>query len=850
MKFYTDASIYGNNILLTEYVDGRKVRRKVPYKPYLFAPYVYVEGKGDYKSITGEKLGRIDFDSIKDGREFIKKYSEVNNFDIYGMTSFLYPFLRDEYPGELEYDPSIVSVCGLDIEVETRDGYPDIETALNKITAITISRNGMKVVFSYGDYTPKSDKIKYFKCTDEYSLLQSFINIWTGPSFDPDVVTGWNIEFFDIPYIINRIRRVLGDDAAKQLSPWGSISANYVELMGRKQQCYEITGIVQLDYLQMYKKFMFTQHESYKLDHIALVELGEQKVTYDGTLDDLYDNDFERFIDYNIHDVTLVDMLDDKLKLIYLVMAIAYDAKVMYSDTFTTVRAWDVIIHNYLLNDNIVVSPTVMGEDRSIVGGYVKDPMVGESKWVVSLDLNSLYPHLIMQYNISPECYMGKFPKAFSIEDVLDGKMEQHTPMLVKNDVALAANGCLFKRSKAGFLPQLMSRMYEDRKQYKDKMIACKKEYETIEDKKSERAVFLSKEISRYDRLQQAKKIQLNSAYGALGNKYFRWYKADFAEAITMSGQLSIRWIEKRINEFLNSKFMTVDKDYVIASDTDSVYLTLDDLVSGNIPNTKLVESSRKFVDGRSNTDIVEWLDKFCSVVLQATIDNAYKELADLLNAKEQKMFMKREAIANKAIWTAKKRYILNVYNQEGVNYAKPKLKMMGIEAIRSSTPMVIRGAIKEALGIIMDKTEADLQKYIVEFREKFNKMSFEEIAFPRGVNQLDKWYDSANIWKMSTPIHVKGALIHNHLIDKLNLGRKYQKIRSGEKVKFCYLKDPNPTRFSVIASPGPLPEEFKLEPYLDYNMQFIKAFLDPLKTILNTIGWETEKRSTLDAFF
>jgi DNA polymerase elongation subunit (family B) len=519
----------------------------------------------------------------------------------------------------------------------------------------------------------------------------------------------------------------------------------------------------------------------------------------------------------------------------------AYDAKVNYQDTFTTVRAWDVIIHNYLMDRNIVVHQLkIANDDRGILGGYVKDPQVGMHKWVVSLDLNSLYPHIIMQYNISPETFAGWLNGADECWEkeeaerrlirVLDGDIRRHHDVIVNDDVAVAANLTTFRRDKTGFLPALMQKYYDERSVYKEKMIEAGKAYEVATGEEKER---LGKDKARFNNFQMAKKLQLNSAYGALANKYFRWYRNEFAEAITSSGQLTTRWIERKLNTYLNKAFSTSDVDYVIACDTDSVYIKADKFIG---------------LAGKAMTkeQEVEYLDRVCIKVLEPYINKCYEELREYVNGVAQKMRMKRECIADKGIWTAKKRYILNVYNQEGVAYAKPKLKMMGIEAIRTSTPQVCRDAIKKALEVVMNETEQDLQQFIRKCREDFSTMSFSQVASPRSVRDLDKYVDKSSIFQKGTPINVKGALIYNFYLKKLNLDKKYEAIASGQKIKYAYCITPNPLQCSVIACTSELPKEFGMDRYIDRNMQFEKAFLEPIKSITGAIGWEIEPRATL----
>lgn len=832
MYFYTNVFSRGDKIYLRGYKDGRRFSDTINYKPYLF---VSSEGKTNtnYKTLSGRPVVKMDFDSISDARDFLKRYEDVANYDVYGLTNFQYLFIYDKFHGEINYDASMINIIGIDIETDSSDGFPDIEKADKEVTAITLSRKGEKVVLGMKDYTPSDENVHYIKCKDEWHLLNNFLKIWQSGRYQPDIVTGWNIEFFDIPYLVNRIKNVLGDHEAKKLSPWGFLEERTIEIRGRDNQTFTPAGINVLDYLNLYKKFKFEMQESYKLDNIAEKELGIKKLDYSeyGSLNDLYVKNPQKFYDYNVHDVTLIDKLEEKLGFIELVIAFAYDAKVNYSDTMTTVRSWDVIIHNYLLDRAIVIpqfkkSPSY----ESLIGGYVKEPKIGMNKWVVSFDLNSLYPHLIMQYNISPEM-MGKREQYFpSIESIIDGYA------VIEGPDAVAANGVKFRKDKQGFLAALMEKMYNDRVLYKKKMLEAKQKLETIPKDKVEERRLIGNDIARYHNLQLAKKIQLNSAYGALGNEWFRWFSFDMAEAITMSGQLSIRWIERKMNAYLNKILKTNNVDYVIASDTDSIYVNMEPMVK-----TLGVDDTQKIVDA---------LDKFCEGPIQKMINNSYEELASYMHAYQQKMFMKRETIADKGIWRGKKMYILNALDIEGVRYNEPQLKIQGIEAVRSSTPKSCRSSIKDALKLIMNKDEASVQRFISDFKMHFMSLPFEDVAFPRGMKGLNKYKDRSTIYVKGTPIHVKGALLYNDLITRKGLTRKYQLIGDGDKIKFAYLKTPNILNDTVISVLDDLPEELGLQKFIDYEMQFQKSFLDPIKSILEIIGWDTEQRSTLEDFF
>ena len=813
-----------NYIYLRGYDMGLPIREKIEYKPYLF---VNTNKDSRYKTLEGLNADKVEFPTVTEAKNFLEMYKDVSGMKIYGLTNFLYMYIYDNFKGEIKYDHSLVNIVTMDIEVASDQGFPDIQSASKPVTAITLRCKNRSYIMGCGDYKPHAKNIYYIKCENEEELLQTFIQTWE--NLNPDIVTGWNVEFFDIPYLVNRINRLFNSSEANKLSPWKILDERTIELNGRNNQVFLPAGISVLDYLHLYKKFTFGNHESYRLDFIANLELGEKKLDYSEyeSLLDLYKQDHQKFIEYNNHDCVLVDRLEEKLGFIKQVMALAYDAKVNYNDTMTTVRPWDVIIHNYLMDKNIVIPQfTPSSEDTQIMGGYVKEVIPGMYKWVVSFDLNSLYPHLIMQYNISPDTYAGKFEGFPSIDNMLNETWEYRD-----HSFAYTANGTYYRKDKQGFLAELMEKMYNDRTLYKKLMIESKKEYEKTKNPE------LEKDISRYNNMQMAKKIQLNSAYGALANKYFRWFDNNLAEAITSSGQLSIRWIEKDMNLYMNKLLKTQDVDYVIASDTDSIYVNMDALVN-------------KVFNNADDKTIVESLDAFIEQKIQPYINKSYQRLADYLNAYKQKMEMKRECIASKGIWTAKKRYILNVYNQEGVSYEKPKLKIQGIEAVRSSTPLSIRNKIKTTLEVIMNGDESNVIDFINEFKLEFKKLPFEEVAFPRGVNGLSKYRDSSSIYKKATPMHVKGALIYNHLLEKHNLKQKYQVINDGDKIKFSYLIMPNPVRDTVISTTGSLPSQFGLDQYIDYDMQFEKGYLQPIKSILDAIGWDTEKRATLEGFF
>ena len=828
MRFYTNVQLIGNQFLVRGVENGKRYEHRDEFFPTLF---VRSKKKTKYKTLSGIPVDAIKPGTVRECRDFFKKYDEVEGFEIYGNDRYIYQYISEKYPeDEVKFDISQIKLVTLDIEVSSEKGFPDVESCSEEILAITIQDYTTKEIITWGmkPFNNTQKNVTYHCCNTEENLLRTFINHWMQDV--PDVVTGCNIQLYDIPYIAKRINRVLGDKLMKRLSPWGLVSEGEVYINGRKNTTFDVGGVTQLDYLDLYKKFTYKAQESYRLDYIASVELGQKKLDHSefDTFKDFYTKGWQKFIEYNIIDVELVDRLEDKMKLIELALTMAYDAKVNYNDVFYQVRMWDTIIYNYLKKRNIVIPPkNRSAKNEKYAGAYVKEPIPGKYDWVVNFDLNSLYPHLIMQYNISPETLIEERHPTVNVDRILNKEVD------ISNDYATCANGAQYRKDVRGFLPELMDKMYGDRVVFKKKMIEAKKAYEKTPSKA------LEKEIARCNNIQMAKKISLNSAYGAIGNQYFRYYKLANAEAITLSGQVSIRWIENHMNDYLNKILKTEGEDYVIASDTDSIYLNLGDLVN------RVYEGREK-----NASSIVSFLNKVCEMELEKYIDSSYETLAKYVNAYDQKMFMKRENIADRGIWTAKKRYILNVWDSEGVRYDEPKLKMMGIEAVKSSTPAPCRKMIKNALKIMMNGSEDDMIDYIDTCRKEFKKLPPEEIAFPRTASDVVKYRAHSTIYAKGTPIHIRGALLFNHYVKKHKLDNKYSLIQNGEKIKFCYLKKPNIIHENIISFIQDFPHEIGLDPYIDHDLQFDKSFLEPLKIILDAIEWNVEKTVNLELFF
>jgi len=830
MDFYTSVNRYGNNILYRGFERGKRVSKKIPYMPTLFVP---TDKETGWNNLQYNPVQPITFDTMREASDFIKKYDGVDNFPVYGTTNYVNQFVTDRFPNDIKFDRSKVNVTSLDIEVHSEDGFPFVADAAHPVTAITMKNNISDTYYIWGlkDYDEDKckiegvDSIQYIKCKDEVELLLSWLGYWQDPRWCPDVVTGWNTRLFDFPYLINRVKNIIGGDVYKKFSPWGVVDQRDIVIAGRTNIAYEMMGIQQLDYYDLFRKFGYAygQQESYKLDHIAFVVLGDKKLSYEehGNLQNLYNADHQLYIDYNIKDVQLIQRLEDKMGLITLAMTMAYRGGVNYSETFGTTSIWDSIIYRLLFKQQVAVPPKVVKHKEKYPGAFVKDPMTGKHEWVVSFDLNSLYPNIIAQYNMSPETIVnsGVIP-GINVDSMLDGK-----EFIQEDDYAVSATGLQFTKTREGVIPRIIKQYYDERRLIKNRMLEATQEYQSTKTKK------LENEINTLENQQMSIKILMNSLYGALGNNYFRYFDRRMAEAITTSGQLSIRWAERAINEEMN-KLLGTDKDYVLAIDTDSLYVKMKPLVDKFDPKSP-----------------VDFLNKICADHFEGILAKSYDDLFRATNSYENRMEMSREVIADKAVWVAKKRYFMQVHDNEGVRYKEPKLKVMGVEAVKSSTPQVCRDKFKLIFDIILNQDESATQTFIKDFKRDFKALDPEQVSFPRGISDIDKWYDRKDVYKKACPIHVRGALLYNNELKKKGL-TNYETVKNGEKIKFCYLKSPNPIKENVISYSLNLPKELDLHRFIDYDKMYEKSFVEPIRNILDEMGWEVEPTATLEDFF
>jgi len=837
-NFYIYSKVLGNSILYRGYEGEKQICEKREFSPTLFVPSKTPSSEWNslYDNIP---LDPVVFGDIKEAKEFIKTYEDVQGIEVHGFQKFEYAYINQEFPKEVEYDISKVNILTLDIEVVSDgeegddESFPDIQSASTPIVLISYhsSKTNKTVVLGLKPYeNQKEDDFQYIEFTSEKELLKHFICFIQ--SSKPDIVTGWNIDQFDIPYIINRIIRLFDENMAKKLSPFNYIREKPLLIRGKTVQTYEVYGLITLDLLECYRKFgSYNKKESYALGFIAQEELGKTKSELPGlSFRDNYNNFFQKFVQYSAIDTILVKKLDEKLKLIELMFTIAFMYKCNLNDVYKTVVPWEVFIFNHLHSKKIPIPPRRNGMVGEVEGAWVKTPIVGMHGWTMSFDFNALYPNIIFQWNISPETFV---PAEFDVK-VADFLNITTDGMLAggharKNDFSIAANGSLYRKDKFGFLAELVNICMSSRKIAKKEMINLEKEFAMSGNKA------LLPKISSLDAKQKALKVAANSVYGAIGNEGFMFYEYRIAEAITLTGQLSDLHLAKTFNIKINKIMKTVNTDYVLYGDTDSLLIDCQPIVD-------------KFMPGKTRDEIVKFLDKFGEDVAQPIINDSVDTIFNQMNCKTKVMNSKREAIASKAIFIAKKKYAMYVHNSEGIAYNPPKIKAMGLEIVRSSTPQWCRKKLKDSLQMIFETSEEEFRENFKKIELEFKEQPPDVIAFPRGISDIDKYVENGKL-KKGAPINVRAAFLYNEHTKKL-IG--CPQIQNGDRIKFLYMKLPNPIRENIFGFPvgQTIPKELKLEKYVDYDTQFFKTFESPLKALTDAAGWKLREVSTLEGFF
>lgn len=828
MKFYTNVAVVGSNVLVREIVDGIPNMRK-----HVWRPTIYVNGKPklstkQFTALDGHTVYALQPGTIPECRSFIDQYKDVDGFEIYGQLNWSLQYMHEYKPIGARYD--LIQMWAIDIETASAiddkgvSSFPNPKTTEGEIKLITLINMHSGEKFTFGDAPYDGNCTHYTNGGNEFTMLKLFVQFWESKKID--IITGWHILGFDIPYLYGRIMRVLGEEWVKKLSPWGKVSCKSREYMGKTEYLVSLTGISILDYLDLYKKYIFTPQESYALQHIATSELGHTKMDHSEfkTFDEFWQKNWSKFVEYNVTDAELVKQLNDKLNLINIVLTMAYDAKLNYEDVSSPVKLWDAITANHCLEKGIVVPQNSHGIVQQLDGAYVKDPVVGWYKSVASLDATSLYPSIIMTNNIGPDTYIGN--NGMTIDDFLDGKISEDSEKYV-----VTPAGAVYSRDKQGILAELVEKYMTQRKYAKTEMLRLEQEYEDTKD------ISLKSKIATLDNLQMAIKISMNSLYGATANVHFRFYKHDHASSITLTGQYILRSIENQIDNALNELFKTENKKYLIYIDTDSLYFTLQPVIEKfNVSDDRII----KVIERTSLDKIVPIVNQICT--------QCCKNMGSYSN----KLFFKLEIAADKGIWLGKKKYVVRAHSSEGVTYTKPKFKVKGLEMIRSSTPQFVRDELKKSLDIIFNTDEQHVQKFVEEVRVRFMQLPYSDVAFPRGANNLEEYSDNRLIYKKACPLQVRGVLLYNHYLREMKLDNKYPIIGEGSKIRFCYLKKPNRLKENVIAWPvdGELPIEFGVHDRVDYELQYEKTFLASMEIVLDAIKWHAVKHSSLSNFF
>jgi len=815
---------------------------KFGYRTFRYKKYAYVKNRaGTYVSLYGDKLKRI--------HKWDKDQPELFESDVNPEIRVLV----DNYTDSDDVSEGHRTMI-FDIEVEVTDGFPDVRRANNKITSIAFNDSILDKYYCYVlDPLSKletdvkranGDIIVSFK--DEYDLLNAFFKKYM--EIQPTILTGWNIEFFDISYLYNRATQIVSQSVANLLSPISQV--HWSDFHNR----YKIAGVNVLDYLALYKKYTFSQRPSYRLDAIGEYEVGEKKVEYEGTLNDLYENDLEKFVQYNLQDVKLVKKIDDKLNFIEIARGLAHLGHVPYEDVFMSSRYLEGAILVYLRKNNIVApnkpKNKIKKGDKKFVGAYVQEPIKGKHNWVYDLDITSMYPSSIMSLNISPETKIGKIegwnPEEFlkksnkKTYSITQGEklLGRFTEVELKNfldskNVGVATNGVMYRTDKDGLLSALLRKWFDERVEYRK---LSRKFHEEGDKEKSD----------YFDRRQYLQKVLLNSLYGVLGLPVFRFYDVDNAEAVTYTGQSLIKFTKKIANNYYNKELGDA-KNHCIYIDTDSVFYSALPLVTKRYPD----------LDIRNE-------DKMSKAILQIAnevqdyLNMSYDYFAKkFCNLDKHRFDIKQEVIAKSGLFVTKKRYGLKIINDNGKKVNKMMIK--GLDTVRSSFPIAMRELLSKLLeDILMEVPKQKLDKYLINFKNSMKLMDFNKIAIPTSVKGIKKYRDSEggifHTYKLGTPVHVKSSLFYNDMLKYFKVTKKYSPIYNGEKIKWVYLKN-NPIGIETIAYKGhedpPQILDF-IRQYIHPDKLYKQALHKKIMMLYEALGWEepTDATKTIERFF
>jgi DNA polymerase elongation subunit (family B) len=816
------------------------------YQNFIFKNYAYVrDGSGTYRSIYGDKLKKVTYwteEDFKTGRVF--------ESDVPLETRIL----LDRYEDSDEPSKNHRELF-FDIEVEVTDGFPEPSKAQNKVTSVAMytKHDGKYRVYVLGEGQNNiKDEVDIRFYSTESELLKEFLRYWI--KVQPTCVTGWNTNGFDIPYLYNRLSKVLGEEFANALSPIQIVKYN------PNKKMYRIAGVSSLDYMDLYRKFTYTQQSSYRLDHIGTIEVGLGKVEYEGTLDDLYRDDIDKFIEYNLNDVEIVKALDQKFKFLDLARAVSHLGRIPYEEVYFSSRYIEGAMLVYLRSLGLVApskgaNATYDGSEGRFSGAYVKSPVPGRYDWVFDLDLTSMYPSIIMSLNMSPETKIGKI-NGWDAEEFIKGEEKHYSvdkggktirtftsgelkDFFNKNEVSISSNGVLYDLKQKGVIPAILEKWFNERVEYRK---LAKKYGEEGND-----------ELHGYfDRRQLVQKILLNSLYGVLGLTVFRFYDIDNAEGTTTTGQKLIQFTETIANSYYN-KILNTKEDYCIYTDTDSVFYSALPLVKNRFPNADVEDD--KFM----TEQILEIAGE-----VQDYINKSYNYFSSkFLNIRGDHRFeIKQEMIAKSAFWVTKKRYGQWIINDGGLEVEK--LDVKGLDIVRSSFPPAFRDFMTKVLKAILAKVPKEkIDEFILNFKNNLKDEELDKIALPTGVKGITKYIDKSKSgfqsktmftsMKKGAPVHTKASVIYNDLLRHFKV-TNHEPISNGNKVRWVYLKQ-NPYNIDGLAYKGyddPKQIIDFINQYIDRDKLFDKALSKKIKMFYDAMSWDmpVEKKNTIEKFF
>ncbi len=833
--FYTNVKSDYKGINLTYVRNGQRKITKLPFKPKLYTPC----NMGEFIGLDGVKLKEHKFETIRDYNKFLRDYKGLENFSIYGEINPEYQFIQRNWVDDIKFDKKLINIAYFDIEVSplsqsTIDKKGALDTTNTPFPIVSIalyhSINDTMVVFGLKEYdidkSPHKDKFKiiYKRFGNETELLKSFMNHITNENFRPDIFVGWNSTMYDIPYIINRYKRVGGDKFKNALSPFEQVTQYTAKKkkFGKweEYEAFDIKGITHIDGIDAYQVFGGRpQQSSYALNHIGEEEVNQKKLEYNESkhiLETFWDN-HQVYIDYNIQDTYLVKLIDDKVRFTDRIIQTAFKSRCNFSDVLGTTKQWDIILYNYITSKGMIIPPLVEREKIPYSGGFVRNSLVGSQKWVTTFDFKSMYPYILMVFNMSPETILKEFK---------DGCITTPNRLFFKNDVI-------------GVIPSMINDLLQDREKFKK----LAKEY------------YDNKELHEYyDVNQYVIKILLNSLYGALGNRFFRYYTTELAEGVTKTGQYLIKRMADCLNKCLNQinkttgqEYTTVNieefeqsddaEDFVVMGDTDSCAISFEKYVKENCQNM-------------TDRQVIDKILELYTNIIDPAIENELNMVYDEFNITNKSLKLQLESISKQAIYLVKKHYIGHILYEDGkyfLDEEEPKLKIKGVEGVKSSTPKFFRQKLKEFYKIAVLKDEKYFREFMENTLKSYRTQEVMTGCKPIKASNLDKWKCDKNIYISGTGEQAKACLIYNHFLKMYKLENTYDLIKDGDSVHLLKLTQPNPLRTSCIAIPnGHIPKEFKLDNYVGDMIHYEKYFLKPVSNISKILKWNANKRKVL----